>query len=265
MNFTINREVKQDMKKTLWSFGSVFLIFIIWIVASVVIDNAILLPSPLATFKAFASLFTTQSGLLAMAMTFTRLIVAIAIATVLGIGLGVASGLNAQTSHFLRPIVTLLRTVPVISIVVILLILFGFAITPYLLTFMMIFPIIYQAIADGIENIDKELIDVFKLEDESVWDGIKYCYLPLIERQIRTSFLQAAGLGIKVLVMAEYLAQTRNSVGNALYLAKVNLEYDKVFAWTLLLIILAVVIESIIRRFNNLKQPLSHEPNFSRE
>ncbi len=130
---------------------------------------------------------------------------------------------------------------------------------------MMIFPIIYQAISDGIANIDHELIDVFKLEDENVWDGIKYCYLPLIEHQIRTAFLQAAGLGVKVLVMAEYLAQTRNSVGNALYLAKVNLEYDKVFAWTLLLILLAIVIEAIIRRFNHLKPVRSYETFFSKE
>jgi NitT/TauT family transport system permease protein len=61
--------------------------------------------------------------------------------------------------------------------------------------------------------------------------------------------LQSAGLGIKVLVMAEFLAQTRNSIGNQLYLAKVNLEYDRVFAWTILLIIIAVILEFLIEYY----------------
>jgi len=161
--------------------------------------------------------------------------------------------------------VTLLRTVPVISIVVILLIVFGFSLTPYLITFLMIFPLIFQSISDGIENLDKELVDVFKLEDNDPIDAIRYCYLPLIGPQIKTAMLQAAGLGIKVLVMAEYLAQTKNSVGNALYLAKVNLNYDEVFAWTLFLILLAVVLEHFIRRFSNLKPAILHNDIFSRE
>jgi len=139
--------------------------------------------------------------------------------------------------------------VPVISFVVIILIVFGFSSTPYIITFLMIFPLIYQAIHDGIKGIDFSLIDVYKLEDNHLLTGIRYCYLPLIKSHITTAFLQSAGLGIKVLVMAEYLAQTPNSIGRQIYFGRINLNYDFVFAWTILLIILAIIIESLIIKY----------------
>ncbi len=253
------------MKKTYGSFITVFMLFIIWVLASLIIDNAIIMPTPYATFKAFFAIFTHAEGIEVITMTLFRLLIALFFATVSGVLLGVVSGLNPPLRLAFRPVVTLLRTVPVISIVVILLIVFGFSLTPYLITFLMIFPLIFQSISDGIENLDKELVDVFKLEDNDPIDAIRYCYLPLIGPQIKTAMLQAAGLGIKVLVMAEYLAQTKNSVGNALYLAKVNLNYDEVFAWTLFLILLAVVLEHFIRRFSNLKPAILHNDIFSRE
>jgi len=241
------------MKKNLWSIGSVFILFIIWILASTLISNEIVMPSPFATFKAFFDILTKGNHLEAIALSLFRLIVALFFASLVGVTLGIISGLNTKVRYLLRPVVTLLRTVPVISIVVILLIVFGFTITPYLITFLMIFPLIFQAISDGIENLDQELVDVFKLEDDSLLDGVRYCYLPLIGPQIRTALLQSAGLGIKVLVMAEYLSQTSNSIGNSLYLSKVNLDYASVFSWTLLLIIIVIILEHFIRRFSSVK------------
>jgi len=238
------------MKKNLWSIGSVFVLFIIWILLSTLIGNEIVMPSPFQTIRAFFGILTQDNSLQAILFSLYRLIIALFVASLLGVTLGVVSGLNHRFRLIVRPIVSVLRTIPVISIVVILLIVFGFTLTPYLITFLMIFPIIFQAISDGIENLDQELVDVFLLEDDAFIDGVRYCYLPLIGPQIKTSLLQSAGLGIKVLVMAEYLAQTKNSIGNSLYLAKVNLDYSQVFAWTILLIIMALIIEQFIRRFS---------------
>ncbi len=120
----------------------------------------------------------------------------------------------------------------------------------------MLFPLIYQGTYGAIKGIDQELIDVYKLEDNHFLSGLTHCYLPLISKNIRTSLLQSLGLGIKVLVMAEYLAQTRDSIGNELYLAKVNLQYDEVFAWTLLLIILAIIFELLINRYKPITEKL---------
>jgi ABC-type nitrate/sulfonate/bicarbonate transport system permease component len=64
------------------------------------------------------------------------------------------------------------------------------------------------------------------------------------------------GLGIKVLVMAEYLSQTQNSIGNELYLAKTNIEFSEVFAWSFILIIIALFFELIINHYRKIKMNL---------
>jgi NitT/TauT family transport system permease protein len=237
------------MKKTLISLSSVFAFFLLWVLGSALLDDQFLMPGPLAVFRALGSILTDSQSLIAIGSTLLRLLLAMGIAFFLGVLLGVVAGLKPHFGDFLRPIVTILRTVPVLSIIVIALLLLGFRKTPYFITFLMIFPLIYQAVSEGIKNIDSELIDVYSLEDNHFFTGLTHCYLPLIQDQIKTSLLQSAGLGIKVLVMAEYLAQTQSSIGNMLYLKKVNLEFDQVFAWTMILVLLAVVLEAFIEKY----------------
>lgn len=228
---------------------SIFTMFILWISLFLIVSNPLLLPSPFAVFKSFIGLFSNLNSVEAMVYTVFRLLFSLLIAFICGFGLGILAGFHKRVAYFLSPIVSVLRTIPVISIVVILLIVVGFKTTPYIISFLMIFPLIYQAIYGGIRSIDSELIDVYKLEDNSVIGGLLFCYIPLIRNHIRTALYQALGLGIKVLVMAEFLAQTKKSIGNSLYLAKVNLAYDEVFAWTIFLIILVLIMELFIHKY----------------
>jgi len=260
----MNREGDESLKNRIASAGGVFAVFLVWVAASAIVGNDLLLPTPWDTAIAFFGIFTRTASLRAIGMTALRLTVAMTAAAVTGLAAGIAAGLIPAIHRFLRPIVTVFRTVPVISVVVIVLIVFGFHSTPYVITFLMVFPILFQGAADGIRRIDPELIEVYKIEDDSIAGGIRHCYLPLIAADIRTALLQAAGLGVKVLVMAEYLAQTPYSVGNALYLAKVELDFAAVFAWTALLVLMAAGIEASVRRHAGRRGADSPAPNAAR-
>lgn len=237
------------LKKTGITVLSIFFLFLVWVLAGLYVNNQLLLPTPDRVLKAFGQIFIDKDSLAVILATILRLLVSIMIAFIMGFSMALIAGFRKNFAIFLNPIITVLRTVPVISITVILLIIAGFRTTPYIITFLMLFPLIYQVIYGAIIGIDKELIDVYRLEDNNWLTGIIHCYIPLISRDIRTSLLQSLGLGIKVLVMAEYLSQTKNSIGNYLYLAKVNLQYDKVFAWTFLLILLALLFELLINHY----------------
>ncbi len=213
------------------------------------VDHRLILPSPLDVLLTIGGLASEGSSLAIMGLTLVRLLISVFVSAVLGISLGVLAGLKKKVSWILSPYVTILRTIPVISIVVILLIVLGYQITPYLITFLMVFPIIYQAAEEGIKNIDPSYIDVYRLEAHDFKLSIKYLYYPLIKPYLFLSFLQSFGLGLKVLVMAEYLAQTKNSIGQALYMAKTNIDYSSVFAWTIILIILSALFELLISSY----------------
>ncbi|TNF07991.1 MAG: ABC transporter permease subunit [Bacillota bacterium] len=236
------------MKKMRIYIISIISLLFLWFLLYLVIDHSLVLPSPIDVFEKFFSMLLQSKTYLLTLLSGFRLLISIFISAVLGVLFALLSYFYAHIKLFMKPYVTILRTIPVISIVVILLIILGFTWTPYVITFFMVFPIIYQGTLHGLESINTELIDVIKLEQRHLLPMIFGFYLPQIKASIFLAFLQSFGLGLKVLVMAEYLAQTKNSIGNELYLAKVNLLYDEVFAWTIILIVISVIIEYFIQK-----------------
>ncbi|MFA7045836.1 MAG: ABC transporter permease subunit [Candidatus Izemoplasmatales bacterium] len=245
-NSTANKE-HILMKKTAMTLTAIFLIFIGWIILYFLVNHPLLCPSPWAVFQALIGIFSQRESLIIILMTLFRLLLALLASTILGVGLGYVASQKKNLERLLHPVITILRTIPVISILVIMMILLGLHLTPYLITFLMIFPLVYQATIDSVHAIDSAYLDIYHLDDDRWISGFRHCYFPLIRGRLTTAFLQSAGLGIKVLAMAEYFTQTPNSIGMALNQARVNLEYDRVFAWTLCLIFLAVLLEGLVR------------------
>jgi NitT/TauT family transport system permease protein len=243
------------VKNAVRSSMYLFVVILIWFLISAMIDSEWVLPDPWTVFLRLGSILGDSSALLAIAATLLRLLASTTISFVIGGALGLWAGLKPKIAFLTQPIATVFRTIPVVSIIVIVLILFGFRAAPYVITFLMLMPISYQAAREGIASIDPELIDVYRLEDNHPIRMAWNCYLPLISGYLRTAALQSAGLGIKVLVMAEYLAQTPNSVGAYLHLARTNIDIAAVFAWTILLIAASLYFEDWIRRSQRWMEP----------
>ena len=235
--------------KRIWILSSIISLLLLWLILFYMVDHRLILPSPLDVLLTIGGLASEGSSLAIMGLSLVRLLISVCASAFLGIILGSLAGLKKRVSWVLHPYITILRTIPVISIVVILLIVLGYVITPYIITFLMVFPIIYQAADEGIKNIDQSYIDVYRLEAHDLRLAFKYMYYPLIKPYLILAFLQSFGLGLKVLVMAEYLAQTKNSIGHALYMAKTNLDYQTVFAWTIILILLSILMEFLISSY----------------
>ena len=236
------------MKKSVIYGLSMVLLLVLWVVLTLIVNHPLLLPGPWVVFLKLIDLLTHFKSLEILLLTLLRLVISIVISSFIAISLGLLAGFYPKFNTFMKPYVTTLRTIPVLSIIVIMLILLGFIWTPYVITFFMVFPIIFQATVSGLKSIDPSLIDVIKLENRHPYLKISAFYLPMIMSYLKLSFLQSFGLGLKVLVMAEYLAQTKKSIGYSIYLAKTSLNYDEIFAWTILLIIMSLIIELMIQK-----------------
>lgn len=235
------------------STSAIILFIVAWQLYAIKIDNQFLMPNPLEVFKEFFRLFADMDTYVVIGSTFLRLIISISIAAALGLFLGLISGVYYQIEAFLKPIIITLRTLPVISIIIIILMLYGNTVSLYLISFLLLFPIIYQAELDGIKNIDPTLIEVMNLDcHECSLPVIRMVYFPLSLPFFRTALLQSAGLGIKVLVVSEFIAQTKNSIGWELYFHRINLEYSVMFAWTLVLIVIVTGMEHVVERLMKL-------------
>lgn len=74
-------------------------------------------------------------------------------------------------------------------------------------------------------------------------------YLPIIRLGIIASLLQSIGIGLKVKVMTEFVANAPNSIGYELNQAKSWLAMDQVFAWTIILVLIVIILDFILSKF----------------
>ncbi len=236
------------MKKASLGFLSVVIFIIIWQVSAFRVSNRFLLPYPVDVLRALIDILLTASTYRIIAHSFYRLLTAIVLAALAGVSLGLLGGFNRHVDYFFRPLVSALRTVPVASIIVVILILYGSRTSLYIITFVMLFPILFEATKQGVLNINRSLIEALSMEAERKGYALLHLYLPLSMPFIKTGLLQSIGLGFKVLVMAEFIAQSPVSIGNALYVGRVNLEYADVFAWTAIIIVIVIAIEQLVNK-----------------
>lgn len=236
------------MRKYILGTLSVVLIIIIWQLYALHIDNIYILPGPNIVFKTFIELLMNKNTYITVMTTFLRLIIALIISVIFGIILGILSGNYSDIDDFLHPIVSTLRSIPIASIIVIVLILIGHQLSLYIISFLMIFPIVYEASKAGVKNIDKSIQDATSLETNTKITIITKIQFPLAFPYIRTSLIQSIGLGFKVIVMAEFIAQSHIGIGRALFDGSLSINYDKVFAWTIIIIILVTLIEQGLKR-----------------
>ena len=72
-------------------------------------------------------------------------------------------------------------------------------------------------------------------------------YLPIIFPFIVMTFIQTLGMSFKVMIMGEYLCQTKDSIGKTLYAVKYDLAMDTLIAYGILIVIIVVILELIVK------------------
>jgi NitT/TauT family transport system permease protein len=208
------------------------------------------MPSIEDTIRALFRLFGSRDAVFAMMHTFVRLGLSIGISLALALIMAFLSYRFRHVETFLHPYMVLFKTIPLVSVILITFVLVHFSLTTYIITFLMIFPILYQAILSGLNAIDQSYIDVYKLEKGTFLSSIEYLYFPMTKPFILLGFLQSLGLGLKVIVMAEFITQAQNGIGRLIYQARVNLKYDQIFAITIILVLMTFLIETLVKKYN---------------
>ena len=137
------------------------------------------------------------------------------------------------------------KTVPVASFIVIALIWLSSSMLSVFIAFLMVLPIIYNNILNGIKSTDRkmtEMADVFALSQ-----GKRFLYisLPAVKPFLCSACQTAIGFAFKSGIAAEIIGIPNGSLGERLYSAKVHLETANLFAWTVLIVLLCVLFEKL--------------------
>lgn len=230
------------MKKKLLIF---FLWILIWQGLTLFIHNDILIAGPIDTLRTLLHMIPTHEFLTSICFSTLRIAGGFIASSVLGILLGWFSYQLPYLEDFLMPFISVLKSVPVASFVIILLIWAGNQMLSFYISLLVVLPLIYLMTLSGLKSTDPkmlELANVFRMRTSA---RIRYIYLPSLLSSLYGAFPSAIGMAWKSGMAAEVIGQPLHSIGNGLYNAKIYLDTGGLFAWTITILALSSLMEKV--------------------
>lgn len=197
-----------------------------------------LIPAPTAVFEKFLN---TPTLPLHTQLTATESIAGFGLAALLGISLSILMAHSRFAESALLPYITLLSATPIVAIVPLLIIWFGFGLEPKILTSMIIsLPPIVINTHKGLKSPDGRLYELMKSVDASTWHIIKKIEFPSAVPYIFAGFKIAMPLSIIGAVVAEYYGADKG-LGYLVLITATQLQTELLFVAILVLDFMGVL------------------------
>lgn len=241
--------------KPLITLSSVALWILIWQLLHIVIGYDFLFPSVKDTMNVLLKLSVTLAFWKTVTLSLIRILFGLVLGIVFGALFASISICLPILDNFISMGMSIIKSTPVASIVILLWVLIDGKNLPLVIALMMVAPIIWQNLKDAYGAVDKNLYEVSLAFEFSAFKKFKHVFLPVLTAYFVPAVLTSVGLAWKSGIAAEIIAYTQNSIGQHIKNAKDTNESAEMFAWTLTVILISLALESgiklLMRRFNS--------------
>lgn len=227
---------------------TVVLMLLLWGLLARQIGRELILPSPARTLQRIPELLADASFRRDFSATLLRLFVTLLLNLLLAAPAAACAAVFESVEKVLSVPVSLTRSLPVLAVILIMLIWFDSEYAVILVTSLMIFPIFYTSLLEGIRSVRKkyqELTAVYRIPARRRLFRIT---LPGVGSSLYTSLSTAAGLGFKVMISAEIYCQPSRAVGTAFQRAWAVLDTATLLALSLIVVLFAALADLLISR-----------------
>jgi len=218
---------------------------LLWQLAAVMIDSNIVLVGPLEVLKRLFEVCREADFWARVWFSLRHIAGGFVFAFICGILLASLAGRFGWVENALWPLLVTVRTVPVASFVVVCLMWLSSDKLPVFISFLIVLPVIYGNTLEGIKNTDRSMLELAEVFKMPVYKRILYIRLPQLKPFLMSACSTALGMAWKAGVAAEIIGTPDGSLGRELYLAKIYLDTDDLFCWTLVIVIVSVLFEKL--------------------
>lgn len=227
-----------------------FLIFAFWIcvwkLAAFAVNRELLLPSPENVFLRLLELMRQGHFYVVFLHSVLRVLIGTLIAIILGTLLGIVTSSVPFLHKLFSPVMQIIKSTPVASFIVLLLLWVGRNIMPAIISVLILMPVVWTNIETGIKQTDKRLLEMASVYGISKLRIAKYIYIPSVTPYFVSALKSSTGMSWKAGIAAEVLALPALAVGTQIFNSKLYLETTDLFAWTLSVVIVSLIIEKIM-------------------
>ena len=225
--------------------AAVLLALTVWQIGAAILGSQLLLVSPLVVLRRLLQLCLELSFYSSVWFSFGRIVAGYGLALCAGTLLAILASRFHRAEVLLWPYITVIKTTPVASFIILCLIWLDSSSLPVFISFLMVLPIIYTNMLQGIRETDPKLLEMARLFRMRWPRRLLYIYLPQLKPYLLSACSVSLGLSWKAGIAAEVIGIPDGSIGEQLYDAKVYLSSADLFAWTVVIIAISILFEKL--------------------
>ena len=217
----------------------------VWLVAALAVGKELLLPSPDAVFMRLCELTVSTDFCVAIGASLLRVIAGTAAGILIGILGGILCALFPIAKDFFSPALAVIKSTPVASFIILLVLWISRDVAPAVIATIVVIPIVWNNVEMGIRTADRELVELATAYKMPLSKRAKILYLPAVRPHFMSALRSSIGMSWKAGIAAEVLLVPTLSIGKQIFESKYSLLSIDLFAWTVAVIIISVIIEKL--------------------
>lgn len=206
----------------------------------------IILPSPAQTWSALVKLFLSGALLDSLGLTLYRAATGVLLGLAIGVAWGAVNGMSDWASSVSRPALSALMAVPPVVLVSLGLIWLGpGAGVTRLVIVLVALPLIVVTVEEAVRDLDRTLIEMAQAFQLSRLDRLVHVVAPGVASPVLAATTVTFGQSLRVAIMAELLSAV-TGIGAQVQQAQTNLDTAKIFAWTITVVLVVILLEAAV-------------------
>ncbi|MBP5282720.1 MAG: ATP-binding cassette domain-containing protein [Lachnospiraceae bacterium] len=234
------------MKKFIRRSAIVLLWLFVWQCAGLLVKNPFLFATPFGTLKSLWASLGTAGFWQVVGMTLLRICTGFTLGLFLGILMAALCKTVPVLEEVFTPVIALIKTVPVVCFVVLFLIWWGHSFLSVVISFLMVFQAIYFSTLEGLKAVGRNMTEMAETFRLPFMTKLLCIYRPALRPFLSGSIKTSLGLAWKAGVAAEVIGLPEYSIGEKLYLSKISLDTEGIFAWTVVVCLLSFIFEKLV-------------------
>ena len=231
----LGRSLRRAWVPCLWLAG--------WQAGALLVGEELLLPAPLPVLRRMAALLGESAFWGSCLHSLGRILLGFLLGVLAGGALAVLSAAVPPARDFFAPAMGAVKATPVASFVILALVWIRGSELSVFISFLMVLPLVWQNVSQGIAGADRQLLEVAAVYRFSLWRKVRTVYLPAVEPYLLSALRVGLGFAWKAGIAGEVIAIAPRSIGLRLYNAKAYLEMTDLFAWTGFIVLLSMGLE----------------------
>lgn len=212
------------------------LILVIWQIAAIRVNHPALFPTVTHLIRSVFQLLVTADFHQAFLITVVRGISAFLTALIIALPTSVAAHHYPFWKSFFQPVVVVLRTIPVIAVVLIALLFLSPDILPLTIGIITMLPILYQNFLTAWDQTDPKLIEMAELYRKSAFQRFRFVYLLQSKDMLLAGLGTATGFGWRAIIIGEVLSGSVAGIGSSMKKSQAYIDMPGLLTWTLVAI-----------------------------